>query len=170
MTKTANDNTDFQVGDYIVYPAHGVGKITGIERETIVGFDVEVYIIMFEQEKMVLRVPTDKVQTGGMRPLADDKIVKTALKILGGKARIRRAMWSRRAQEYEAKINSGNMLSLAEVIRDLYRGDQQQEQSYSERQLYEAALDRFAREVAAIDQVDLDTALERLSHSFRKAA
>jgi CarD family transcriptional regulator len=168
--KTANDNRTFKKGDYIVYPAHGVGRVTGVEKETVAGFDIEVYVVSFEQDKMTLRVPTAKATSAGMRPLANDKVLKDALKTLKGKAKVKRTMWSRRAQEYEAKINSGDLISIAEVVRDLHRHEDQPEPSYSERQLYESALDRMAREVAAVENVDRDKALEILSESLQKKA
>ena len=164
--KTANDNTSFKKGDFIVYPAHGVGRVTGVEKDTVAGFDIEVYVVAFEQDKMVLRVPTAKATQSGMRSLSSDKIVKDALKTLKGKARVKRTMWSRRAQEYEAKINSGDLISIAEVVRDLHRGEDQPEQSYSERQLYESALDRMIREVAAVENIDHDAARDKLSKSL----
>ncbi|MGF1461805.1 MAG: CarD family transcriptional regulator [Maricaulaceae bacterium] len=166
----ANDNTKFDVGQYIVYPAHGVGSVVGIETETIAGFDIEVYVVSFEQDKMMLRVPTKKASASGMRPLASTTVVRDALKTLKGRARIKRTMWSRRAQEYEAKINSGDLISIAEVVRDLHRSEDQPEQSYSERQLYESALDRMVREVAAVENIDRDSAMEKLSKSLIKAA
>jgi len=168
--KTANDNRSFKKGDYIVYPAHGVGRVVGVEQETVAGFPIEMYVVTFEQDKMTLRVPTAKAEASGMRALANDKVLKDALKTLSGKAKIKRTMWSRRAQEYEAKINSGDLISIAEVVRDLHRDEDQPEPSYSERQLYESALDRMAREVAAVEKVDRDRALEILSNSLRKAA
>ena len=164
--KTANDNSSFKKGDFIVYPAHGVGRVTGVEKDQVAGFDIEVYVVSFEQDKMVLRVPTAKATTSGMRPLSSDKIVKDALKTLKGKARVKRTMWSRRAQEYEAKINSGDLISIAEVIRDLHRAEDQPEQSYSERQLYESALDRMIREVAAVENIEHELAREKLSKSL----
>lgn len=170
--KTANDNVKFKKGDHIVYPAHGVGRVTGVEKETVAGFDIEVYVVSFEQDKMTLRVPTAKAFASGMRPLASENVLKDALKTLTGKAKVKRTMWSRRAQEYEAKINSGDLISIAEVVRDLYRDEDQPEPSYSERQLYENALDRMAREVAAVEKVDRDKAMEILAEtlSSKKAA
>ncbi|NNE56872.1 MAG: CarD family transcriptional regulator, partial [Hellea sp.] len=126
----------FKVGQYIVYPAHGVGHVTGIEQEVIAGFDIEVYVVLFEQDKMTLRVPTAKAGTSGMRPLSNENVLKDAFTTIKGRARIKRTMWSRRAQEYEAKINSGDLILLSEVVRDLHRGETQPDQSYSERQLY----------------------------------
>ena len=168
-TKKKTGDLAYSVNDYIVYPAHGVGRITGVESETIAGFKMEVYVISFEQDKMTLRVPTAKADSTGMRPLASNKIVQDALVTLKGKARVKRTMWSRRAQEYEAKINSGDLISIAEVVRDLHRSEDQPEQSYSERQLYESALDRMVREVAAVEKIDRDSALAKLSKSLHRS-
>ncbi len=161
---------DFTAGDYVVYPAHGVGQINGVETQEVAGISLEVYVISFDHEKMTLRVPTKKAKTAGLRPLANNDVVSSALTTLKGRARVKRTMWSRRAQEYEAKINSGDLISIAEVVRDLHRAENQPEQSYSERQLYESALDRMAREVAAIEQIDRDAAISLLSKSLIKAA
>ena len=166
MTASTTTSTGFKPGDHIVYPAHGVGRVTGIEKQIVAGHKLEVFVISFEQDKMTLRVPTAKAKSCGMRALASTKILEDALKTLTGRARIKRTMWSRRAQEYEAKINSGDLISIAEVVRDLHRGSDQPEQSYSERQLYESALDRMARELAAVEKVDRDVALERLAASL----
>jgi CarD family transcriptional regulator len=168
--KTANDNKNFKKGDHIVYPAHGVGRVTGVEKETVAGFDIEVYVVSFEQDKMTLRVPTAKATSAGMRALANDKILKDAMNTLKGKPKIKRTMWSRRAQEYEAKINSGDLISIAEVVRDLHRQEDQPEPSYSERQLYESALDRMVREVAAVEKLDREKALEMLTQTLTKKA
>jgi len=149
----------FKPNQFIVYPAHGVGQVTGIEQEVIAGFDIEVYVVKFDQDKMTLRVPTAKADTSGMRPLSNELILKDSFTTLKGRARIKRTMWSRRAQEYEAKINSGDLILVAEVVRDLHRTDAQPEQSYSERQLYEQAIDRMVREVAAINKSSRDVAL-----------
>lgn len=171
MAKRAQDKaTGFEVGQHVVYPAHGVGVITGIEKESVAGIDLEVYVVSFEQDKMILRVPTARAKASGMRALAGSKLVDDALKTLTGKARIKRTMWSRRAQEYEAKINSGDLISIAEVVRDLHRAEDQPEQSYSERQLYESALDRMARELAAVENIDRDSAMEKLSVSLAQKA
>ena len=161
---------EFSVGDHVVYPAHGVGEVKGIETQAIAGMDLEVYVITFDHEKMTLRVPTKRAVASGLRPLAANDVVTQALTTLKGRARVKRTMWSRRAQEYEAKINSGDLISIAEVVRDLHRADNQPEQSYSERQLYESALDRMAREVAAIEKIDRDTAVGILNKSLQKAA
>lgn len=166
--KTSNTESGFQVGQNVVYPAHGVGRITGVEVQTVAGMELEVYVVSFDQDKMILRVPTNRAEASGMRALAGGKLVDDALKTLTGRARIKRTMWSRRAQEYEAKINSGNLISIAEVVRDLHRLEDQPEQSYSERQLYESALDRMARELAAVEDIDKDAAMERLAASLAK--
>ncbi len=161
---------NFKVHEQIVYPAHGVGKIVALERQQVAGIKIELFVINFEQEKMRLRVPTGKAKTAGMRPLSSDKVIKNAIETLKGRARIKRTMWSRRAQEYDAKINSGDIKLVAEVVRDLFRADDQPEQSYSERQLFEQALDRMAREVAAVNKVDLANALELLDGVLQKKA
>ncbi|MEL7487197.1 MAG: CarD family transcriptional regulator [Pseudomonadota bacterium] len=158
----------FKVNDHIVYPAHGVGKIVAVEKQSIAGVTNELFLIVFEQEKMKLRVPTAKAQSVGMRALSDEPTVKKAIETLKGRARIKRTMWSRRAQEYEAKINSGDINQVAEVVRDLYRAADQPEQSYSERQLFEAALDRLAREVAAVRKLDMEGALGALDAALQQ--
>jgi CarD family transcriptional regulator len=160
----------FRTNEYIVYPAHGVGRIVAIEEQEIAGAALELFVINFEKDKMTLRVPTGKLEAVGMRKLSEEKIVKKALTTLKGKARIKRTMWSRRAQEYEAKINSGNLVAIAEVVRDLYRSEAQPEQSYSERQLYEAALDRMAREIAAVERTDEASAVAKIDDVLAKSA
>ncbi len=162
-------HSKFKVGQHVVYPAHGVGHVTGIEQEVIAGFDIEVYVVAFEQDKMTLRVPTAKAGTSGMRPLSNENVLKDSFTTLKGRARIKRTMWSRRAQEYEAKINSGDLILVSEVVRDLHRGETQPEQSYSERQLYECALDRLVREVAAIKKVNRGVALDEVLETLTKA-
>ena len=147
---TKNKKPDFRPNDYVVYPAHGVGKIVSIEEQEIAGLSLELFVISFDKDKMTLRVPTNKATEVGMRSLASPDEVAKAMTTLKGKAKVKKAMWSRRAQEYEQKINSGDLISIAEVVRDLHRTDEQREQSYSERQLYEAALERLTREVAAV--------------------
>ena len=142
--------TEFRPDDYVVYPAHGVGQIMSIEQQEIAGITLELFVISFEKDKMTLRVPTDKATEIGMRSLSTPDVISQAMITLKGKAKVKRAMWSRRAQEYEQKINSGDLIAIAEVVRDLHRNDEQREQSYSERQLYEAALERLTREVAAV--------------------
>ena len=160
---------EFSVGDSVVYPAHGVGRVQGVETQVVAGYELEVYIITFDHEKMTLRVPTAKAKVSGLRSLAEGNVVNQALTTLKGRARVKRTMWSRRAQEYEAKINSGDLISIAEVVRDLHRAENQPEQSYSERQLYESALDRMAREVAAIERIDRDAAIGILNKNLIKA-
>src|SRR5689334_17825511 len=161
---------EFSVGDHVVYPAHGVGQVQGIETQEVAGLSLEVYVITFEHEKMTLRVPTGKARSSGLRSLAEGNVVNQALTTLKGRARVKRTMWSRRAQEYEAKINSGDLISIAEVVRDLYRSESQPEQSYSERQLYEAALDRMARELAAVEKLDERGAVQRITEVLAKSA
>jgi CarD family transcriptional regulator len=143
----------FNTGQHVVYPAHGVGRVTGVETQQVAGMKLEVFVVAFEQDKLILRVPVAKAASSGMRALASTRVVGDALKTLGGRARIKRTMWSRRAQEYEAKINSGDIVAISEVVRDLFRSDTQPEQSYSERQLYEAALDRMVRELSAVEDI-----------------
>jgi len=152
MSKTRK--AEFRPNEFVVYPAHGVGQIVSIEEREIAGMQLELFVISFEKDKMTLRVPTEKATAVGMRSLSTPDVVAKALATLKGKARVKRAMWSRRAQEYEQKINSGDLLAIAEVVRDLHRTDDQREQSYSERQLYEAALERLTREVAAVSGID----------------
>ena len=162
---TPSAKPGFKLNEYIVYPAHGVGQIVGVETQEVAGFSLELFVVSFIKDKMTLKVPTSKVVSVGMRKLADTGIVDRALQTLSGRARVKRTMWSRRAQEYEAKINSGDLITIAEVVRDLYRSDTQPEQSYSERQLYEAALDRMAREVAAVRKL-IDSESLKLIESF----
>ena len=153
---------DFRPNEYVVYPAHGVGQIISIEEHKIAGISLELFVISFEKDKMALRVPTDKAVQIGMRSLSSPDVILKAMTTLKGKAKVKRAMWSRRAQEYEQKINSGDLIAIAEVVRDLHRNDDQREQSYSERQLYEAALERLTREVAAVDNGDEAAATKRV--------
>jgi len=157
-----NDNFNFKKGDYVVYPAHGVGQIEGIETHTIGGSAVSLFAITFEKDRMRLKVPVIKAQSAGLRKLASGDRLKDAMKTLQGRARIRRTMWSRRAQEYETKINSGDPVSIAEVLRDLKRSNDDAEQSYSERQIYQSALQRLAREVAAVQKITEIQATEKL--------
>ncbi|MDA0367074.1 MAG: CarD family transcriptional regulator [Proteobacteria bacterium] len=159
----------FAINDYVVYPTHGVGRITAVEDKEISGIHLEMFVVEFDKDKMILRVPVTKVEISGMRKLATPKVMEDAMTTLKGRARVKRTMWSRRAQEYEAKINSGDPISIAEVVRDLHRNANQPEQSYSERQIYEAALDRLVREVAAVEKIDEDAAQERLQTVLRAA-
>ena len=161
-TKITAQRQGFKTGEFVVYPAHGVGQIVAIEEQEIAGLTLELFVINFEQEKMTLRVPLGKSSSVGMRKLADAKVVEKALDTIKGRARVKRTMWSRRAQEYEAKINSGDLISIAEVVRDLHRADSQPEQSYSERQLYEAALDRMAREISSVNKVSSTEAIREI--------
>lgn len=152
----------FITGDFVVYPTHGVGRVLSIETQAIDGIELELFVIRFERDRMTLRIPVGKVRNSGLRRLANKKLMETALSTLRGRARVKRAMWSRRAQEYEAKINSGDPVSIAEVVRDLHRNTSQPEQSYSERQIYEQALERLACELAALEQIDTVTATQKL--------
>lgn len=153
---------DFRPDEFVVYPAHGVGRIVSIDTQEIAGIKLEMFVITFAKDKMTLRVPTAKASAVGMRALSSPDTVGRAMDTLKGRARVKRAMWSRRAQEYEQKINSGDLISIAEVVRDLHRNDDQREQSYSERQLYEAALERLTREVAAVHGVEEMNAQEKV--------
>lgn len=155
-------NSDFRPNEFVVYPAHGVGQIIAVEEQEIAGIKLELFVVSFEKDKMTLRVPTHKASEIGMRSLSSPEVIEKAMTTLKGKARVKRAMWSRRAQEYEQKINSGDLISIAEVVRDLHRNDDQREQSYSERQLYEAALERLTREVAAVDDGDEISAAQKV--------
>ena len=160
----------FVVGDYVVYPKHGVGRVVELQRQEIAGMQLELYVLRFEKEKMTLRVPTNKAESIGMRKLSSDKTLKEALDTLKGKPKVKRTMWSRRAQEYEAKINSGDLVSIAEVVRDLFRAEDQPEQSYSERQIFEGATSRLARELAAMEETDERAAQDKILDILRKAA
>ena len=155
-------NSDFRPNEFVVYPAHGVGQIIAVEEQEIAGIKLELFVVSFEKDKMTLRVPTHKASEIGMRSLSSPAVIEKAMATLKGKARVKRAMWSRRAQEYEQKINSGDLIAIAEVVRDLHRNDDQREQSYSERQLYEAALERLTREVAAVDNGDEISAAQKV--------
>ena len=152
----------FDVGDYVVYPKHGVGRVIELLEQEIAGMQLELYVLRFEKERMTLRVPVSKVEAIGMRKLSSDKTLREALDTLTDKPKVKRTMWSRRAQEYEAKINSGDLVSIAEVTRDLFRADDQPEQSYSERQIFEAASSRLARELAAMEKTDEPSALQKI--------
>jgi CarD family transcriptional regulator len=168
--KPVSQRHGFKATEFVVYPAHGVGKIVGIEEQEIAGMALELFVISFEKEKLTLRVPTGKLASVGMRKLSEEPVVKKAMETLKGRARVKRTMWSRRAQEYVAKINSGDLVSIAEVVRDLYRSEAQPEQSYSERQLYEDALDRMAREIAAVEKLDERGAVQRITDILSKSA
>lgn len=160
----------FDVGDYVVYPKHGVGRVIELQSQQIAGMELELYVLRFEKERMTLRVPTNKAESVGMRKLSSNKTLSEAIETLKGKPKVKRTMWSRRAQEYEAKINSGDLVSIAEVTRDLFRADDQPEQSYSERQIFEAASSRLARELAAMEQTDEQGALKKILAILNEAA
>jgi CarD family transcriptional regulator len=168
MNKKATQRHGFKTNEFIVYPSHGVGQIVAVEEQEVAGAKLELFVINFVKDKMTLRVPIAKVASVGMRKLAEGPLVKRALDTLKGRARIKRTMWSRRAQEYEAKINSGDIVAIAEVVRDLYRSDTQPEQSYSERQLYEAALDRLAREISAVQRITETEAIKEIEAALAK--
>jgi CarD family transcriptional regulator len=167
--KVLTQRQGFRTNEFVVYPAHGVGQILAIEDQEIAGAKLELFVINFMKDKMTLRVPTAKVANVGMRKLSEPALVKRALETLKGRARIKRTMWSRRAQEYEAKINSGDIVAIAEVVRDLYRSESQPEQSYSERQLYEAALDRLSREIAVVQHVTETEAIKEIEAQLAKS-
>ncbi len=167
--KALTQRQGFKTNEFVVYPAHGVGQILAIEDQEIAGAKLELFVINFVKDKMTLRVPTAKVANVGMRKLSEPALVKRALETLKGRARVKRTMWSRRAQEYEAKINSGDIVAIAEVVRDLYRSESQPEQSYSERQLYEAALDRLSREIAVVQHVTETEAVKEVEAQLAKS-
>jgi CarD family transcriptional regulator len=166
--KKTTQRQGFRTNEYVVYPAHGVGQIIAIEEQEIAGAKLELFVINFIKDKMTLRVPTAKIAAVGMRKLADGAIIRRSLETLKGRARIKRTMWSRRAQEYEAKINSGDIVAISEVVRDLFRSESQPEQSYSERQLYEAALDRLAREISAVQHITETEAVKEIEAALAK--
>jgi CarD family transcriptional regulator len=167
--KVLTQRQGFKTNEFVVYPAHGVGQILAIEEQEIAGARLELFVINFMKDKMTLRVPTAKVANVGMRKLSEPVLVKKALETLKGRARVKRTMWSRRAQEYEAKINSGDIVAIAEVVRDLYRSESQPEQSYSERQLYEAALDRLSREIAVVQHSTETEAVKEIESQLAKS-
>jgi CarD family transcriptional regulator len=166
--KSASQRQGFKLNEFVVYPAHGVGQIVSIEEQEVAGFKLELFVISFSKDKLTLRVPTSKVTGVGMRKISDPDAARRSLDILTGRARVKRTMWSRRAQEYETKINSGDINAIAEVVRDLYRSEAQPEQSYSERQLYEAALDRMVREIAAVQKSNEIDALKAVEAQLQK--
>jgi CarD family transcriptional regulator len=167
--KKPPEKLGFAAGDFVVYPTHGVGKISGIEMQEIAGHSLNVFVVNFDKDRMTLRVPVGKAKGAGLRRLSTRKEMDAALAKLKGRSRAKRTMWSRRAQEYEQKINSGDPASIAEVVRDLYRNVGQPEQSYSERQIYQAALDRLVREFAAVEKIDENTATKRLEQMLSAA-
>lgn len=164
----ANENV-YKAGDFVVYPTHGVGEVTSIENQEVAGHDLELIVISFDRDRMTLRVPTGKTVSSGLRKLSTKKVMDTAVGTLRGRARVKRTMWSRRAQEYEAKINSGDPVLIAEVVRDLHRNVGQPDQSFSERQIYEAARDRLACELAAVEKINIEEATEKLEEVLTAA-
>jgi CarD family transcriptional regulator len=160
---------DFKEGEYVVYPAHGVGKLIGYEQHEIGGAKLELMVISFEKEKMTLRLPESKAKNAGLRRLSTKDDMDEAFKVLSIRSKPKRTMWSRRAQEYETKINSGSPISIAEVIRDLHRRGSDSEQSYSERQIYQAALQRLARELVAIERIEEQVAIEKIEDVLKVA-
>ena len=169
VVKKTTQRLGYKTGEFVVYPAHGVGQIISIEEQEVAGLSLELFVIAFEQDKLTLRVPVAKIKSVGMRKLAEEEMVGKALDTVTGRARIKRTMWSRRAQEYEAKINSGDLIAISEVVRDLYRSDDQPEQSYSERQLFEQAMDRMSREVAAVNKLTLTEAVQLIEKNLQKS-
>ena len=169
VAKKSQQRLGFKTGEYIVYPAHGVGMIVSIEEQEVAGLTLELFVISFEQDKLTLRVPVAKIKSVGMRKLAEEDQVAAALHTTTGRARVKRTMWSRRAQEYEAKINSGDLAAISEVVRDLYRSEEQPEQSYSERQLFEQAMDRMSREIAAVNKLTLTEAVQLIEKNLAKS-
>jgi CarD family transcriptional regulator len=169
IAKKTVQRQGFKTGEYIVYPAHGVGQIVGIDEQEVAGFKLELFVVSFAKDKMTLKIPTAKAIAVGMRKLAEADVVAKSLLVLTGRARVKRTMWSRRAQEYEAKINSGDLVAIAEVVRDLFRSEAQPEQSYSERQLYEAAVERMTRELAAVEELTETEALKKIEGQLAKS-
>ena len=169
VAKKQQQRLGFKTGEYIVYPSHGVGLIVAIEEQEVAGLTLELFVISFEQDKLTLRVPVAKIKSVGMRKLAEETLVAQALTTVTGRARVKRTMWSRRAQEYEAKINSGDLIAISEVVRDLYRSEEQPEQSYSERQLFEQAMDRMSREIAAVNRLTLTEAVQLIEKQLAKS-
>jgi CarD family transcriptional regulator len=166
MTTARKADLAFKAGETVVYASHGVGLITAIEEQEVAGFKLRVFVIFFEKDKMTVRVPTSKAASGGLRKIVEPAVIEKVLEALAGRARVKRGMWSRRGQEYEAKINSGDLMMLAEVLRDLYRSPEQAEPSYSERQLYESALETLAREISVVRGISQDEAQTLISQSL----
>jgi CarD family transcriptional regulator len=169
VAKKTTQRLGFKTGEFVVYPAHGVGMIVAIEEQEVAGLTLELFVISFEQDKLTLRVPVAKIKSVGMRHLAEEDMVNQALTTVTGRARVKRTMWSRRAQEYEAKINSGDLIAISEVVRDLYRSEEQPEQSYSERQLFEQAMDRMSREIGAVNKLTLTEAIQLIEKNLAKS-
>ena len=157
----------FKVGDWLIYPKHGLGKAIDYEVQTILKSKIEFLVVFFEQERMTLRIPIDKLNELGLRAISDKEEMKNALNALKGKARIRKTMWAKREKDYKDKLNKGDPTSVAEVLRDLFRGEGDPEQSYSERQLYEMALDRFAREMVAVYDIAIEDAIKKTEENLK---
>lgn len=168
MNKKSSTNLSFNPGDYVVYPAHGVGKVADINKQKVAGTELELIVVNFAKDKMTLRIPMSKAETTGLRQISALDTMNDALGILKGKAKVKKVMWSRRAQEYENKINSGSPAAIAEVVRDLYRSENLAEQSYSERQIYEQALDRLANEYAVCESISSIDATKKLLDMLAK--
>ena len=160
---------NFVEGDWIVYPKHGLGKTLGFEKQIFSESEVEFIVVYFENENMTLRIPVDKAKDLGIRAISEESDMKEALSVLKGKTKVKRTMWAKREKDYKDKLNKGDMLSIAEVLRDLYRGVDDPEQSYSERQLYELALDRFLRELVVIKNIDLSEAKKKVEENLQKS-
>ena len=160
-------NPQFKEGEIVVYPKHGVGEVTKIETMEIANIKTNFYVVKMEQSKLIIRVPTDKLEHVGLRKISSKKIIEEVLDVLKLKPKIRRIMWSRRAQEYDAKIFSGDPIKIAEVVRDLFRKTSQAEQSYSERQMFQVAIERLAREVAAVEKTDYFQSTEKIESILR---
>ena len=175
MTKKASattkaTTTEFKIGDYVVYPTHGVGKIIGDETQEVGGMTLKLFVISFEKDKMTLRVPVNRAHAAGLRGISTMDQIEKAFRTLQGRAKTSRGMWSRLAQEYESKINSGNLISVAEVVRDLHKNVDQSERSYSERMIYESAFSRIVGELAAAEKTDLTKATDKLLNVLKKQA
>ena len=161
-------NSDFKTGEIVVYPKHGVGEIEKIESMEISSIKTKFYVVKMEQSKLIIRVPLDKKDEVGLRKISSKKIIEEVYSTLKLKPKIRRIMWSRRAQEYETKIFSGDPVRIAEVVRDLFRKSSQAEQSYSERQMFQVAIERLAREVAAVEKTDYFQSTEKIEQILNK--
>ena len=159
---------EFKIGEVVVYPKHGVGEITKIESMEISSIKAKFYVVKMEQSKLIIRVPIEKQEEVGLRKISSKKIIDQVFSTLKLKPKIRRIMWSRRAQEYEAKIFSGDPIKISEVVRDLFRKNSQSEQSYSERQMFQVAIERLAREVAAVEKTDYFQSTEKIEQILNK--
>jgi CarD family transcriptional regulator len=159
----------FKAGETVVYASHGVGRVTALEEQEVAGFKLQVFVIFFEKDKMTVRVPIARAASSGLRKIVEPAVIEKVLEVLAGRARAKRGMWARRGQEYESKINSGDLMMLAEVLRDLYRSPEQTEPSYSERQLYESALETLAREISVVHGISLTEAQTLIGQSLAKS-